>query len=478
MPFFPGTVASIHLIGACGTAMGATACMLKDLGFRVTGSDQAVYPPMSDFLREKGVTLMEGFTPDHLSHHPDLVIVGNVAGKDNPEVLAAQAKGIPYCSMPQALNRFVADGKKILLVTGTHGKTTTASLLAWILHFAGQDPSFIIGGILKNFSSNYRLGAGDTVVIEGDEYDTAFFDKQAKFFHYPPHAAILGNIEFDHADIYRDLAHVKATFEQFVSRIPRNARLFAQAADPHVREVIRSAGCRVRTFGNAPDADWQITHVRIDGPHTQIDITCDGRPFGTFVSPLMGRHNRANILAVISLCHEVIGLSAHTIQSGLMAFQGVKRRQEVRGTPGGITVMDDFAHHPTAVKETLNAVVPHYTDGRIVAVFEPRTHTSMRNVFQNAYAHAFEPADRIYIRQPPLLSKIPEDIRFSSEQLAADLRSRGKDARSFPDTDAILDALETDARPGDLILIMSNGGFDCIHTRLVKRLAKKQISHR
>ena len=465
----PDDVKQIHLIGVCGSGMAALACMLKDLGYTVSGSDQKVYPPMSTLLVEKNIAILNGFDPNHLLYRPDLVVVGNVVSKDNPEVLATQKLGLNYCSMPQALNRYVVADKKPLLVTGTHGKTTTAAILAWILHVAGLDPSFMIGGILKNFGSNYRLGKGPYIVIEADEYDTAFFDKGPKFLHYNGSASILTSVEFDHADIYRDLDHVKSAFGKFISAIAADSLLVAYDSDKNIESLLGGCPGPVERYGRQPTSAWQLENIKPEPPGAHFTVNRRGQSFGRFKTPLMGEHNLLNALAAIAVA-DYLRIPVDVISEALESFENVKRRQEIRGQKNGITVMDDFAHHPTAVSETLAAVKSFYTNSRIIAVFEPRTNTSMRGVFQDVYPQCFGPADLICIRKPPLLEKIPMDNRFSSRQLVQDLQKQGKAAHYFSGTDAIIDFLAGEARTGDLILIMSNGGFDNIHERLLDSL--------
>lgn len=465
----PEAVTSVHLIAVCGTAMGALASMLQDSGLCVTGSDQNVYPPMSTFLQERGIAVQRGFCAEHLAHGPDLVVVGNTVRADNPEVAAAIQMRLSYCSMPQAVNRFVARGKRILTVTGTHGKTTTSSLLAWVLQHAGFDPSFLIGGILKNFDSNYRLGQGPHMVVEGDEYDTAFFDKGPKFMHYPPHAAIVTSVEFDHADIYRDLAHVKGAFGRFIDAMGDDRLLAAFDDDANIDDLLQTRTGRIQRYGEKFASDWRLGRIRIEPPRTVFDVHCRGRLFHRFQTAMVGRHNLRNALAVIAVCSD-LGLTPVQIAGGLETFAGVRRRQEIRGVKRGVTVMDDFAHHPTAVRETLRAVGPFFADGRIIAVFEPRTNSSMRRVFQDVYPTAFDGADIVCIREPSLLNKIPEPERFSSRKLVADLKDRGCDAHFFQDTGGIVDFVVRLAASGDLVLVMSNGGFDNIHQRLLDAL--------
>ena len=466
--FIPAGVKKIHMIAACGTGMGALACMLKEMGYEVTGSDHNVYPPMSDFLEAKGVALFKGFDAAHLDPETDLVIVGNAVFKSNPEAVATIEGGFHFCSMPQALNHFAARGKKIILVTGTHGKTTTSSLMAHVLNVAGLDPSFMIGGIVKDFNGNYRVGKGDYIVIEGDEYDTAFFDKGPKFMHYDPCFTIVTGVEFDHADIFRDLDHVNQTFAAFVRKLSPGSMTIACGDDPNLGEILDRAESRIQRYGHGP-GDWQCVDLKVDGTKSVFRIKDpDGAVLG-FTIPLMGDHNVMNALAVIAVARQ-IHIPDDVLARALVSFSGIKRRQEVRGVKRGITVMDDFAHHPTAVRETLRAVRPFYTQGRIIAVFEPRTNSSMRRVFQTIYPQAFDSADLVCVCRPSAMEKIPIEQRLSPEKLVADICARGTQASLFDNTDTLVDFLVQRGDTGDLMLIMSNGGFDNIHNRLLERL--------
>jgi len=464
----PKHVQSIHLTAVCGTGMGALACLLKDMGYAVTGSDQHVYPPMSTFLKEKGISLSQGFRPENLAYGPDLVVVGNAVSKDNPEVVEMVRMGLHFCSMPQAVNAFAGKGKKSILVTGTHGKTTTSSLIAWLLHCAGMRVSFVIGGILANFNSNYFLDKGEYLVVEGDEYDTAFFDKGPKFMHYDPAITILTSVEFDHADIFSDLDQIKQAFSTFVSGLKKDTALVAYQHDKNVDHVIQSASCDVYRYGN-DGGDWSIKATHIEPPWTIFDVTRSHEFYGRFQTPMPGDHNLFNTLAAIAVADR-LNIPGQTTRNALKSFKGVKRRQEIRGIKNGVVVIDDFAHHPTAVKKTIQAIKGYYRENRLTAVFEPRTNTSMRNIFQNEYTEAFDSADRICIRKPALLKKIPLEERFSSERLVDDLNTRGLEAVYFDDTQGIVDFLTAASRPGDVILVMSNGGFDNIHEKLLERL--------
>jgi len=472
------SIKRIHLVAACGTGMGTLACILKKMGYIVTGSDRNVYPPMSDFLEDNGITLFSGFHPANISDDPnrapDLVIIGNAVTRDNPEAIAVMERGLDYMSMPQAVNRFIAGDKKIILVTGTHGKTTTSAIMAHLLETAGLCPSFMIGGILKDYNSSFKIGDGEYMVIEGDEYDTAFFDKGPKFMHYDPFITIMTGIEFDHADIFDDLAHICRTFDALVSKIKDKSRIVACKENVNLMQVLEQADVvDLQTYGT--NAVWQMhdhrlsrepdpgtgrlhTLARITGPGTDVNIQTD----------LPGRHNLLNATACIAAARS-LGIKAADIARGLSTFSGVKRRQEIRGQVAGITVMDDFAHHPTAVRETIAAVKPFYPQGRLVAVFEPRTNTSMRNVFQNTYPACFDAADLTCICSPGVKKNIPEKERFSPERLTEDICKRGRAAHHFRDPGQVIDFLALELKPEDIVLVMSNGGFGNIHQRILER---------
>jgi len=457
----------IHLVAACGTGMGTLACILKEMGHKVTGSDQNIYPPMSDFLAEKGIRLFSGFDPENLVHKPDLVIIGNAVSRDNPEAEAVLKQKIPYLSMPQAVNQFIAQGKKIILVTGTHGKTTTSSIMAHILETAGLSPSFLIGGILKDFNSSFQIGSGDYMVIEGDEYDTAFFDKGPKFMHYDPHITIVTGVEFDHADIFKDLEHIRDIFSGFIRKIESTSHIIACMENETLNQILEGCTAEVETYGQG--GDWYFSAHTQKAARTLAMIIGPERDFG-IETGLVGRHNLMNILACAAAARKM-DIPDTKVQEALASFSGVKRRQEIRGIKRGVTVMDDFAHHPSAVRETIAAVKPFYGEGRVIAVFEPRTNTSMRHFFQQTYPKAFAAADKILICNPCVNKNIPEDQRFSPEQLVADINGKGGDAFHFETPGKVLDYLVPELRENDLVLIMSNGGFDNIHARLLSRLS-------
>ncbi|MBA3005630.1 MAG: UDP-N-acetylmuramate:L-alanyl-gamma-D-glutamyl-meso-diaminopimelate ligase [Desulfocapsa sp.] len=465
----PEKILHIHIMGICGTGMAALAGMLKASGYRVTGSDSGVYPPMSDFLEGQGIQAASGYGPQNLLPRPDLVIVGNVITRKNPEAHGLADAAIPYLSFPQALAHFFIRSRTSLVVAGTHGKTTTSSLLASALHRAGLDPSFMIGGIVREFDANFRLGNGPHFVVEGDEYDTAFFDKGSKFLHYRPNIAIITSVEFDHADIFADLDAIKSSFRKFVVKLPADGLIVAHLDDPNVAEVVADAPCEVQGYGFSPDLTWSLADVRAEQGMTRFQVHHQGEPWAEMAVRMPGRHNSLNSLAVTAVLHR-IGLAPEQINNALSRFGGVKRRQEVRGIEAGITVIDDFAHHPTAVRETLGALKDAYAGQRLVTIFEPRTNSSRRSIFQQDYVSAFDASDLILIRKPLPLANVPEADLFSSSQLASDLRARGLDARTFADTDTILDHLMTTLQKGDVVAILSNGGFDNIHSRLLEKL--------
>ena len=459
----------IHLVGICGTAMAALAGMLKERGFRISGSDQRVYPPMSDFLAAQNIPVEEGFLAEHLHPAPDLVIVGNVTRAVNPEAVELGRLGLPYLSMPQALGHFFLAGKTPLVVSGTHGKTTTSSLLATTLHRMGETPGFMIGGLVEAFGRNYNVSDSRFFVVEGDEYDTAFFNKVSKFHHYRPQYAICTSVEFDHADIFSDLAAVKKTFAEFFGRVPEGGALVVQGDDPVIAELLGHARCPVIRYGVGEDCDWRLPAVEADGLSSRFRFAGPGGIEGVCNLPLPGRHNCLNALAVIALLHR-LGFALENILPAVAGFEGVKRRQQIRGTARGVTVVDDFAHHPTAVRATLDALRGSWPHDRLVVVFEPRTNSSRRAVFQKDYAEVFTDADLVLIREITPLDGLPPERQFSSQKLAADLRARGQNAQAFSDTDAIIEYLVRNCISGDKVIILSNGGFDNIHTRLLQRL--------
>jgi UDP-N-acetylmuramate: L-alanyl-gamma-D-glutamyl-meso-diaminopimelate ligase len=448
--------------------MATLAAMLKAKGHDVRGSDQNVYPPMSDFLVQQHITLLEGYRPEHISAEIDLVVVGNAISRGNPELEEVLDRKIRYCSLPEAVRDYFLWGARSVVVAGTHGKTTTTSLIGWLLTHGGLDPSVLVGGIVENFEGSYRLGGGRDFVIEGDEYDSAFFDKTAKFLKYLPDIAIVSNIEFDHADVYPDLAAIRLAFQRFVNLVPRRGLLLLGSDNLEALGLAANARCRVETFGLSDAAHWQGHDLKTAATSTTFAVRRAGSPVGTFELPLMGAYNVRNALAAIAAGFAV-GLDSDVIAAGLRRFKGVRRRMELRGTVGDVSVYDDFAHHPTAIAETLAGVRTAYPDRKLWAIFEPRSATSCRRVFQADFVRALSKADRVVL--PAVFrSTLPDDQRLSPEQIVDELGELGVDARYIPEVDDIVRAVSRDCRPGDLVVIMSNGGFDNIHQKLLTAL--------
>jgi UDP-N-acetylmuramate: L-alanyl-gamma-D-glutamyl-meso-diaminopimelate ligase len=463
----------IYLIGVGGTAMATLAAMLKRKGFDVSGSDQDVYPPMSDFLAAEGVTALSGYAAEHITGDLDLVVVGNAISRGNPELEEVLDRKIRYCSLPEAIREHFLWGARSIVVAGTHGKTTTTSLAGWLLLHGGVDPSMLIGGIARNLGehgSSYRLGGGRDFVIEGDEYDSAFFDKTAKFLKYLPDVAVVNNVEFDHADIYADFAAVSLAFRRLVRLVPRKGLLLVGTDSDGARALVPSSVSRVQTFGTNEDAEWQAHDIEPFDGGTRFKVRRLGTPWGNFDLPLVGVHNVRNALAAMAIATEV-GISVERIAEGLRKFAGVKRRLEVVGVASGVTVYDDFAHHPTAVAETLLALRSANPTARIWAVFEPRSASSCRRVFQDDFARAFTGANEV-VFAPVFRSSLPEDERLSIPQLVSDLRRAGVAARDSASVDDIVGVLAREHRPGDLVVLMSNGGFGGIHQKLLKALSE------
>jgi UDP-N-acetylmuramate: L-alanyl-gamma-D-glutamyl-meso-diaminopimelate ligase len=461
-------------MAVCGTGMGAFAGLLKEAGYTVRGSDAGVYPPMSDQLEQQGIELMEGFGPDNLEPPPDLVVVGNAIRKVNPENEAMLAADLAYASFPETLSRLFLEDRHSVVVAGTHGKTTTCSLLAWTLHALGTNNGFLVGGVLENFGQNFRVGEpGAPFVIEGDEYDTAWFDKVPKFIHYRPQSAILTSVEFDHADIYRDLDHVLEAFRMFTRLIPPDGLLLACADGEHVSGPASLAQGTLEYYSTcgAPAAAWQGTVLSANERGMTFSVTRHGEPVGTFRNSLVGEHNLANLTAVVALLvHH--GHAVDAIGSALASYQGVKRRQTVFAEPRGVTLIDDFAHHPTAVAATIEATRLRFGDRRLWVVFEPRTNTTRRNIFQDRYGRAFDRADLLLVAPVHRLDSIPVQDRFDPTRLVTDVREGGVDATLTDGVGTIISRLTADARSGDVVLILSNGGFDGIYERLPAALER------
>ena len=463
-----------HLIGICGTAMASLAGMLQARGHHVTGSDKDVYPPMSTMLQSLGINVAQGFKREHLTPVPDCVIVGNAIPRGNPEVEETLRRKLLYRSQAEVVKEEFIRGRHSLAVAGTHGKTTTTSIAAWVMDQGGLDPGFLIGGVAQNFGSSFRVTGSDYFIIEADEYDTAYFDKGPKFMHYLPELAIVNNIEFDHADIYADLEAVKLAFRRFMNLVPENGRLIAGWDSPNVRKVVESFGerlfTRVETFGTDASAKWQVRNADFSEGLSRFEVLCENQSWGEFQTPLLGEFNLLNCLAVI-IAADAWGVSKEKIQGALVSFQNVKRRAEVRGEERGVVVIDDFAHHPTAVRETLRALRARYKDRRLIAVFEPRSWSSRLAVFQEDYANAFAAADYVVIAAVFDSQKVTEKGRaLDTSELIEAISRQGKPALALPDADQIVAHLAPELRSGDVVAIMSNGGFGGIHEKILTAL--------
>jgi UDP-N-acetylmuramate: L-alanyl-gamma-D-glutamyl-meso-diaminopimelate ligase len=461
----------IHLIGIAGTGMGPLAGLLRAAGHEVRGSDEHLYPPMSTQLAEQKIAVMEGFAPANLAWGPDRVVVGNVCRKDHVEVLAAQERGIPLSSFPALLAELFLDSRRSLVVAGTHGKTTTSSLLAHVLTHTGRDPSFLIGGVPVNFRQSWRLGAGKDFVVEGDEYDTAFFDKKSKFLHYRPKVALLTSVEFDHADIFADVAAVKAAFREFVALIPEDGDLVVCAASPGALEVARVARCRVTTYGRpGSGAEWTFDVAGVKpGGRTLLRVAQGARAVATVETGMPGVYNFENVVGVAAVASR-LGVDAGGLARAIHRFLGVRRRQELHGVAAGVSVVDDFAHHPTAIRETLLALRGRYGPGKLIAAFEPRSATSRRNVFQNDFVGALAIADEVVLAPLYAPEKVPAADRLDVERLAADLRSHDTPARVVRTVEQTVDHIAARAAPGDTVVIMTSGDYGGLHDKLLDRL--------
>ncbi|HTV81722.1 MAG TPA: UDP-N-acetylmuramate:L-alanyl-gamma-D-glutamyl-meso-diaminopimelate ligase [Acidobacteriaceae bacterium] len=469
-----------HLIGICGTAMASLAGMLELKGHRVTGSDQAAYPPMSDLLRSLGIPVAEPFSLANLQPVPDLVIVGNAISRGNVELEAVLDRRIPCTSLASVVHDEFISGHESLVVAGTHGKTTTTSMLAWIYEVAARGrpelaPSFLIGGVAENFGASFQLRQGQTFIIEGDEYDTAFFDKGPKFMHYFPDALILTHVEFDHADIYDDLASVKTAFKRLVNLVPRRGRIVAFDGTDNVTDCVSHAFCTVERYGFRTDSTWRPADLRFDNGFSRWQVFRRGEPWAEFTLPMAGEHNALNATAAAALAAGQ-GVPRAAIVEALATFRSVRRRLEVRAEINGVTIIDDFAHHPTAIRETLRALHSAYPGRRLWAVLEPRSNTLRRNVFERELVESLSLADRVVLAGVFHSEKIPEGERLHPENVVAALSASGRDAVLLPTADAIVANLVSRLRFGDLVAILSNGGFDGIYEKLpaaLKQVAQK-----
>jgi UDP-N-acetylmuramate: L-alanyl-gamma-D-glutamyl-meso-diaminopimelate ligase len=447
--------------------MASVAVAMAERGYTVTGSDQNVYPPMSTFLESRGIQILVGYGEQNLTHRPDLVVIGNAISRGNPEAEMVLEKKLRYCSLPEVLKECFLQGKRSLVVTGTHGKTTTTSLLTWVFESAGLKPSFLIGGIPSNFGQGARFTDSEWFILEGDEYDTAFFDKRSKFIHYLPEVAILNNLEFDHADIFGSLAEIQLSFRRFLNLVPRNGLVLANGDEPNLTGLIGLKHCPVKRFGLGDSNDVRAASVTLNASDSEFQVG-EGR----FRVPLIGELNVRNALAVVA-CARHCGISDRQIQAGFSTFEGVRRRMDMRGEAGGIAVVDDFGHHPTAIRETLRALRVKFSGRRIWAVFEPRSNTTRRNVFQAELVDALERADLVVVAEVARLEQLKPEERLNPEKLMADLRLTGKPAAYLPTVDAIVEHVSGLAKAGDVVCVFSNGGFGNIHERLLQRLGDR-----
>jgi UDP-N-acetylmuramate: L-alanyl-gamma-D-glutamyl-meso-diaminopimelate ligase len=463
----------IHLIGICGTAMASLAGMLQERGFRVTGSDAAAYPPMSTFLESLGIPVAQPFAEANLNPRPDLVVVGNALSRGNVELERVLDERIPFCSLPQILHDEFLVGKEVLVVAGTHGKTTTTSMLAWIFETAGLQPSFLIGGIAENFGRSFGLGDGKHFILEGDEYDTAFFDKGPKFLHYFPDSLILTSVEFDHADIYKDLGAVETAFKRLVNLVPRRGRIVAfdsgDISSESLNRCLQKAFCPVERYGASDRPAWKIANLKLGEEQTSWSVLRDGKHWADFEFPLGGEYNVWNATAAAALAANY-EISKDVITKALKTFRSVKRRLEVKAQVNGIRIIDDFAHHPTAIEQTILALRARYPKSRLWVVLEPRSNTLRRNVLQDALAHSLALADQVVIAAIFKLEAIPEAERLDLQRVIDEIQKRGKQARIFADADAIVDAIAPELRERDVVAILSNGGFGGIYEKLPQRL--------
>lgn len=458
----------IYFLAICGTAMASLAAMLKTKGYEVYGSDEGVYPPMSDFLTEQNIPAFDGFNVGNLTPTPDLVVVGNVISRGNVEIEEILDRHIPYISLPDALRDFLIRGRRSIVVTGTHGKTTTTALLSWIFESAGRDPSFFVGGIPNNFGRGFQVGSGEDFIIEGDEYDSAFFDKAAKFLRYMPDIGIINAVEYDHADIYPSLDDIKLAFRRFVNLIPRSGLLVACGDDANVREVTARAFCPVLTFGLTKGLDWYAENLTTDALGSTFSVYKKGEFWQRLTMPMAGNHNVRNALACIAVA-EHAGISTEVIAQAIATFQGVKRRLEFKGVVRGIEIYDDFGHHPTAVRETLAAFRAQHPGQRIWALYEPRSATSRRNVFQSEFAESFNDADIVLVAPVHRPDKAPAEQLFSSSKLKEDLTAKGKICENL-EVEKMVDTIIAKGREGDVIITFSNGPFGGIHQKLLTSL--------
>jgi UDP-N-acetylmuramate: L-alanyl-gamma-D-glutamyl-meso-diaminopimelate ligase len=459
-------IRSVHFVGICGTAMASAAAAMKEKGFSVTGSDQNVYPPMSTFLAERGIEVMNGYAEKNLDPRPDLVVIGNAISRGNPEAEIALEKKLRYCSLPELLKEFFIRGKRSLVVTGTHGKTTTTSLLTWVFESARLNPSFLIGGIPTNLGQGARFTDSEWFIIEGDEYDTAFFDKRSKFVHYLPEVVIINNVEFDHADIFENLAVIQTSFKRLINLVPRNGLLLANADDANIAGLLEVKHCPIARFGLGSANNRRAENLDLKADSSSFQL--DGERYEI---PLTGELNVRNALGVAAAALHC-GLKPDQIRSAFATFRGIKRRMEIRGEAGGITLIDDFGHHPTAIRETIRALRVRYPGRRLWAIFEPRTNTTRRNVFQSELSEALSLADAVVVSQVARLELLKPEERLDPARLMREISADGKPAAYLATVEEIIAHMKNEVRPNDVVTVFSNGGFGGIHDKLLATFAR------
>lgn len=465
------TGAHVHFMGICGTAMGSLAGIFHSLGYKVTGSDKNVYPPMSTQLEKLGIEIMQDYKKTNLHPRPDFVVVGNVISKHFEEAGELLSSDIPYTSLPSTIGEFLIDKRHSVVISGTHGKTTTTSMMAWMGECCEHKPGYLIGGVPENFDYSFRAPKdSDFFIIEGDEYDTAFFDKVPKFLHYRPKSLVITSIEFDHADIYEDLEQIKQGFIKLVGMVPADGLIVVNADDENIKDVLSRSDIKAKVVSYGENSgDYQIINRDVVSGRNQFSIKHDNKNIADIAIKLMGSHNAMNATAAFVVATENKWNNRKILQS-LASFKGVKRRQQILGEPNGILVLEDFAHHPTAVKLTLEALKESYKGRKLWAVFEPRSATSRRAIFQDDYAKAFSAADEVIIYKAGNQEKISEDNRLSSQSLVDDIKKNGTNAILGTHVDEVLSALKGQASPGDLVVLMSNGGFDGIYSKIIESL--------
>jgi UDP-N-acetylmuramate: L-alanyl-gamma-D-glutamyl-meso-diaminopimelate ligase len=466
----------VHVIGIGGSAMAPLSGMLRERGYRVTGSDSGVYPPASTLLESLGISFFHEFDAAHLTPAPDLTVIGNIIARGNPELEEVLDRKLAYRSMPEILEEIFLPERHSIVVSGTHGKTTTTAMLAWIFETAGKRPNFLVGGVAENFGKSYGLGGGEEFILEGDEYETAIWDRGPKFFHYHPDDLVITSLEYDHADIYPDFVAYELAFRRLVNLVPRRGRLViwgdAKESGPSLRRIAEKAFCGVETYGFSPENDWVASAPAIENDAMKFQVSRKGKPFGEFKLAATGRHNVLNAMASIAVASGR-GIGHDAIGKALATFRSVKRRMDVKGEFGGVLVVDDFAHHPTAVRATIQAVRSRWPDRRLWAILEPRSNSMRRKIFEETLPQALALGDHVILGGVFRAQQIGDENRLDPESVAASVRTLGKNARVFASSDSIAEHLAAEAKAGDVLLVMSNGSFDGLCEKLLKHLGRR-----